>query len=388
MTPILKRWNIGERRTGLLCAVVLGFFISYLLLYLFVTLTRTRPYPFGDFFALWSYAKFAATHPAADIYDSAKLHAAQVALGMNPANENPFPYPPTFLLFLWPLGFLSYRLAYGLWVGTTLLFYLWATLQSRGRAPLLVTALVAPTTALAIISGQSGLLAGAFLIGGLRLIDRRPIVGGLLLGLLTYKPQLGLLVPVGLAAAKQWRAIAAACVSTAILIVITSAAFGWTVWWTWISALPAYSRQFDTGSLAYNLMPTITANLQMLGVTPTAARLVQAVAALCTAIVIWRVFRNGVTPLAIAALLAGTFLATPHAFVYDLPILTGAVIMIIGDRLQSHPSFDFGEIVVLILALAFPAIMIWVGPHVPFSTVPELLLFGLIVARLRVPVDV
>ena len=111
-------------------------------------------------------------------------------------------------------------------------------------------------------------------------------------------------------------------------------------------------------------------------------------AAFFTAIVIWRVFRNGVTPLAIAALLAGTFLATPHAFVYDLPILTGAVIMIIGDRLQSHPSFDFGEIVILIMALAFPAIIIWVGPHIPLSTVPELLLFGLIVARLRVPVDV
>ena len=385
MTRILTRWGIAERRTGLLCAVVLGVFISYLLLYLFVTVTRTRPYPFGDFFALWSYAKFAIAHPAADIYDPAKLHAAQVALGMNPANENPFPYPPTFLLFLWPLGFLPYGLAYGLWVGTTLLFYLWATLQSRGRAPLLVTALVAPTTALAIISGQSGLLAGAFLIGGLRLIDRRPIIGGLLLGLLTYKPQLGILVPVGLAAAKQWRGIAAACVSTAILIVITSAAFGWTIWWVWISALPAYSRQFDAGSLAYNLMPTITANLQMLGATPTAARLVQAVAAFFTAIVIWQIFRNGATPLAIAALLAGTFLATPHAFVYDLPILTGAVIMTIGDRLQSDSAFDFGEIVILILALAFPAIIIWVGPHIPLSTVPELLLFGLIVTRLRVP---
>ncbi len=385
MTRILTRWGIGERRTGLLCAVVLGLFISYLLLYLFVTVNRTQPYPFGDFFALWSYAKVAVTHPVADIYDPAKLHAAQVALGMNPADENPFPYPPTFLLFLWPLGFLPYRVAYGLWVGTTLPLYLYATMQSRGRAPLLVTALVAPTTALAIISGQSGLLAGALLIGGLRLIDRRPIVGGLLLGLLTYKPQLGILVPVGLASAKRWRGIAAACVSTAILIVMTSAAFGWTIWRAWISALPAYSRLFDAEGHAYNLMPTITANLQMLGATPTTAQLVQAVAAFGTAIVIWRVFRNGVTPLAIAALLAGTFLTTPHAFVYDLPILTGAVITTIGDRLQSDSSFDFGEIVILVLALAFPAIMIWAGPHIPISTVPELLLFGLIVTRRRLP---
>ncbi len=172
-----RRWGADERKTGLLAAVLVGAFVAYFALYLGVTLHRGAR-PFGDFFALWSYAKIAVAQPAASLYDPAALHDAQVALGMEPGQQNPFPYPPSFLLVLWPLGFLSYTAAYVVWIGTTLALYVWATMERQGRTMSIVLALAAPTTTIMVVAGQSGFLAGALAIGGFRTHRHAPDLGG------------------------------------------------------------------------------------------------------------------------------------------------------------------------------------------------------------------
>ncbi|HXS39623.1 MAG TPA: glycosyltransferase family 87 protein [Stellaceae bacterium] len=379
----MERWKPGERRSGRLIAILAGACLAYLILYAFVTLHRGERYPFGDFFALWSYAKIAIAHAPAELYDPAALHAAQVALGMEPGQQNPFPYPPSFLLILWPLGFFSYLSAYALWIAASFALYLWATVERSARALTTAIAILAPTSTIMLVAGQSGFLAGALAIGGLRLIRTRPILAGVLLGLLSYKPQLWLLVPVALIAARAWRTIAAIGMTIAALVALTSIAFGWSIWPAWLAALPAYSRDFDAGAIRYHLMPTVTANLQMLGLSLSAARLVQLALAAGTAILIWRLYRPGASRQARSGLLAGTFLATPHAFVYDLPMLTGAVTGFVAERLRGDDGFSPAEIAVLIFALAFPALMMFAGPHIPLSTLPELLLFGLVLARQR-----
>jgi alpha-1,2-mannosyltransferase len=377
---LARRWRAGERKTGLLIAVLAGIFASYLVIYLLVTLHRGEHYPFGDFFALWSYAKIALTRSAATLYDPTALHAAQVALGMPPGQENPFPYPPSFILYLRPFGALAYVPAYLAWIGVGLALYVWAMAAWPGRPIAIAIALLAPTTAIMLVAGQSGFLAAALALGGFRLVNTRPVLAGVLFGLLIYKPQLGLLVPVALIAAGSWRAIAAACLTAMALVIVTSAAFGWPIWAAWLHELPVYSRQFDAGAVGYNLMPTLTANLQMLGASLTVARSAQAVAAMGVAAILWRAFRAGVTPRATNLLFAGTFLATPHAFVYDLPMFTGAIGGFIAERLRSDGAFGLGEIGILALGLVFPALMMWAGPHVPLSTVAELLVFALLLA--------
>jgi alpha-1,2-mannosyltransferase len=382
-TFLARRWGARERKTGLLIAALAGIFASYLGIYLLVTLHRGERYPFGDFFALWSYAKIALSQSAATLYDPRALHAAQAALGMPPGQENPFPYPPSFVLYLWPLGALAYIPAYLAWIGASLALYVWAMAARPGRAISIALALLAPTTAIMLVAGQSGFLAAALALGGLRLVDTRPVLAGVLFGLLTYKPQLGLLVPIALIAAGSWRAIAAACLTAAALIIVTAAAFGWPIWASWLHQLPIYSRQFDAGAVGYNLMPTLTANLQMLGASLTLARPAQAVAAIGVAVIVWRAFRGGVTPRATNLLLAGTFLATPHAFVYDLPMLTGAISGFIAERLRGDAAFNLGEIAILLVGLAFPALMMWAGPHIPLSSFAELLVFGLLLTDRR-----
>jgi alpha-1,2-mannosyltransferase len=233
----LLRWRAGQRKTIYLCALVLGSCAFVLLVYLlklwdeYKGQTPGHPPPFGDFIALWSYAKIASAHPVAELYDFATLHARQLALGMDPSDQAPFPYPPMFIVLLWPLSLLPYDVAYLVWIVGTLALFVWAVVGTCSRLPLCVFgAIVAPASATTIASGQSGFLAAALIISGVRLAGSRPILGGILIGILSYKPQFGFLVPIALASAGFWRAFAAASATTIGLAVLATLAFGWAVW--------------------------------------------------------------------------------------------------------------------------------------------------------------
>ena len=112
-----RRWAPGGRGWVWLCAglaAVSGVFAACAVR---ASVPGRGAFPFGDFFALWSYARLVLLHPAGLLYDAGWLHGAQVAMGMRPIDENPFPYPPTFLLLVWPIGLLPFAGAYVAWVG-------------------------------------------------------------------------------------------------------------------------------------------------------------------------------------------------------------------------------------------------------------------------------
>ena len=363
-------WKPADRKTAWLCAVLIGVAVLYLIGEFRVSLRPGGGHPFGDFFAIWSYATIALGHPAADLYDFAKLHDAQVALGMPAPDQNPFPYPPTFLLLILPLGALPFTVAYIAWMGATLPLYLLAIGAGvRGTLAVASVALLAPATTVCLVAGQSGFLLAALLVGGLRLVPFRPVLAGILFGLLTYKPQFGLLVPVALVAAGQWRCIAASCVTAAVLLLATSAALGASIWWTWLRAMPAYASLFDRDMAGNPLMPTVLANLQAMGIAPGMAWAAQIAATLAAVAVAWFAWTRLPHALAVSAVLGATCLATPHGFIYDLPILSGAVILFAAHRLQSRASLTLPEVAVLILVLAIPLAMTLPDHHAPVSTV-------------------
>src|SRR5438105_147271 len=74
--------------------------------------------------------------------------------------------------------------------------------------------------------GQNGFLTATLLGGGLIFLERRPILAGVLLGLLAYKPQFGLLIPLVLLATGRWTAIAAATVTVLSACSATLIVFG------------------------------------------------------------------------------------------------------------------------------------------------------------------
>jgi alpha-1,2-mannosyltransferase len=377
-------WRPASDKFRLLAGIFLALFAAYGATYLAVAVARGWPGGFGDSFALWSFGRFLGDHAAIAIYDPATLRSAQLALGMDPGAIYSFPYPPSFLLVVWPLGQLPGWLACAALVAVTLPLYLWASVGADWRSPALLAALAAPTTAIAIVSGQNGFLAGALLAGGLRLAAGHPVAGGVLLGLLSYKPQLGLLVPVALVAARLWRTLAIAAVTAILLVVATSFLFGGAIWPSWAASLPAFSRQFaaESGEILH-LMPTILVALLRLGVAPATAQLAQWAGTAAAAAIVWMLFRSGPPQLAGAGLLVATFLATPYAFVYDMPILAIAVIWVIAERQRAGDAFGTGEVLVMILAMIAPITLPAGTSNFPLATLALILLLGAIVRRCR-----
>lgn len=387
--PRLRRWPLGWRagdiRTVVLFLVLMAFCGVLFLSFVKIILGRQDlglSRALGDFFALWSYGRIAGAHPAVDLYSFSRLHAEQVALGMVPSAKNPFPYPPSAILVFLPLSLLPCTAAYVAWMGSSFAVYAWSVVATCWRSPAaLLLALLAPATAINMDFGQSGFLSAALLIGGIRLTPARPLLAGCLLGLLTFKPQLGLLVPVALIAAGRWRTGFAAGVTAACMAALATALFGWAVWPAWIHMLPAYARLFAASHTAPRLMPTVEANIRSLGLSLGIAELVQGAVALVVAAIVWRLFRKGPTDEACAALLAGTLLCTPHALVYDAPMVTGAIALLIGSRMAADATFSLMEIVSFVLAAGFPLLGPWKGPDLPVGSLCLALLFGVTVAR-------
>ncbi len=303
---------------------------AYDALYLALWLARGSVPRFGDFFAFWTFGRFALTPELPSIYDPAVLQRFQHGLEPAFTAAYPFIYPPTLLLAVTPLAILPLSLAWAGWSLAGLACYVAAVAGRSWRSCTGAALLVAPTTLLCLVGGQAGLLSAALLLGGLRAVPSRPWLGGALLGLLTLKPQFGLLVPVALVAAGQWRVIAAACLTAGALVLAAGCVFGWQVWAAWGGSLPADATLVlrNRDGVA-QLMPTVSAGLYQLGVADGPAQLAQLASAALAACMTWRAFRSGVTPGAVAVLAMATFLATPYAYIYDLPIVTGALVMLL-----------------------------------------------------------
>ena len=381
----LSRWPVTARKTRLLAiglifliAAVIGLFYAHLVVQVW---NGTKP--LNDFFALWSWSAMVHTtaHPVA-LYAPAQvrafLHAEDAAFKGN----YPFAYPPSFLLVIWPLALLGRKASYLMWMLTTLTCYLAVVGQGRWRRTIILLTLLAPATALTVSAGQNGFLTAGLMIGGCRLLNRRPMLAGILFGLLSCKPQLGVLIPVALLAGRQWRAIAAAAVTVLASVAASAVAFGWTMWTHWLSALAGLFHLVGKQTHLYHEMPTIAANLHALGVAPVAAQGIQigaGIAAGAAVFLCWR--RGGTSRLATAALQTGTFLATPYAFVYDLPLVTHAVIELVLERMEAKETFTLTEVLAVIGTLLLPIVMALSHGSIPWSGVVLPLLFVVIVRR-------
>jgi hypothetical protein len=336
--------------------------------------------PFGDFFGLWSFGKFAQKSGSL-IYDPSALAAYQHILDPAVSGSFPFPYPPTFLLVVIPLGLLKLPAAYLVWLATTFVAYLGATLGRSWRTIYGLGLLVAPTTLLTVTSGQNGLLTGALLVGGLNSLRARPVLAGVLLALLTYKPQFALLVPVTLLASGSIAALLAFACTGAACVLATSILFGWSVWPRWIAGFPAYQHLLGANQASLDhLMPTIIAGLHMLGGPSMAGLALHVVMALAVAFVCWRTLRRGLTERAIALSIIGSFLVAPYAMIYDTPMIASAIVLHWQSRLRRGAPVGIREVTLVIAT--FGCFFVMVSAALPLLA-PLLLLANFVVVALR-----
>jgi hypothetical protein len=137
-------------------------------------------------------------------------------------------------------------------------------------------------------------------------------------------PQLGIMVPVALLAARQWGCIASATATAVLMIVVAYWYFGAEAWMAWWRSLGDYVGQSDASTYIRTVSPTVLA-IENMGISHGAAACFQVAAAIVSTAVVWISWRRldprKLQP-AVLALCAATFLATPHALFYDLIMLS------------------------------------------------------------------
>jgi hypothetical protein len=234
---------------------------------------------------------------------------------------------------------LPYLSAYLVWCVLGYALYLSVLSAGERRPDRLLFLAVAPAAAFNVLTGQNGFFTAALLVGGLSQLDRRPIVAGMLFGLLTVKPQLGLLLPLMLLLTGRWRVITAAAVTAGVLALAAAAAFGAQVWTAYLQqALPMQQRVLTEGSgMMLYMMPTAFVNMRLTGLTLADAWTVQALVALAAiGAVTWTFWRRRDPVLSQSLLVTATFLVTPYAFVYDM-VVFGWVVARLRERPDATP---------------------------------------------------
>jgi arabinofuranan 3-O-arabinosyltransferase len=277
--------------------------------------------PFGDdYINFWS-GPFLAWHRcAAEIYNFDAFHAfEQSIVGVHLQGYN-YSYPPVLLVLTAPLALMPYFPGLVLWLSAGWFAFYRALRLAMPKGRTLLLALATPAVFINTVAGQNGTWTAALFGAGLGLLDRRPIIAGGFLGLLAYKPQLGILIPIALLAGRQWRALAAASVAAGGLVVISLVWLGPDIYADYLQRL-ALIRHFslEDGSGVWHRSLSVFTAARRLGADVETAYIVQALvggfAALAVAAV-W--FRNATSGIRNAALILGTCLATPYLQDYDM----------------------------------------------------------------------
>lgn len=276
--------------------------------------------PLGtDFVCFWTASRLALAGHAAEVFDQTRFWAFQRELfHEGDGGFWPFLYPPTYLVLITPLALLPYTPSIVAWLMLTGLFC-WSILDRL--LPKFGWLLLAyPATLLNAGHGQNALLTTGLLGAGITTMGSSPIVAGLCFGMLTLKPQLGLLIPVLLIATGRWQTVAVAGATAAVLVALSWIVFGVEVWQAFVSALPLTSQLFVGDTVGHARMVSPFAALALLGVPTRAAMLVQLVVTVVLAILVVRSRDRGLAMQG-AVLVTATVLASPYLLDYDLLML-------------------------------------------------------------------
>jgi hypothetical protein len=152
-------------------------------------------------------------------------------------------YPPHAVLFLLPLGMLGFLPAMAIFLGLTLTLYVLAVQSLRPHWSPIAGILLLPFIVANLVATQNGFLTAALTIGGLALRGRAPVAAGIMFGLLTFKPQLGFLLPVLLLCERRWLVIAVAAVTAIVLVLVSVMAFGMESWIDYIRYVAPYQTE-------------------------------------------------------------------------------------------------------------------------------------------------
>jgi hypothetical protein len=360
------------RRQNLLLPIAAGLGLAYVVSLLAMVATHTWLFDASghpqriDFVGFQAAGSLALHGSPLSAYSAAALHAEAVArVGHEFREVFPWPYPPLFFFVAVPLACLPFAGAFVLWVGSMVAVYgaVVATIARRYSAFLISWA--PPWAILATMNGQNGFLTASIIGAVLLNLERRPAVAGIVLGLLSYKPQYGFLFPFAFAFGGYWRAFGWACLGTVLWTGLSCAVFGF-------DSLAAFAQglSHSTGDLhvmagiGWDKIQSVYGLSRWLGISNTAAWALQCSSAVGSVIAVSCLWRGQYPfPLKAAGLVSLLPLVTPYAFIYDFPLLSIALAWLFSGR-----PFEKFETALIAFAVICTALFVWHSyPAGPFA---------------------
>jgi hypothetical protein len=333
-----------------------------------------------DFVNVWSAGKLALQGYPALAYDWDIQKQVQVAvLGQSYQGNFAWHYPPPFLMVAALLAQFPYAVAFIGWAAISLVPYLAVMRAIIGRNFGVLLAAGFPVVLTNILVGQNGFLTASLIGGTLYLIPIRPVLAGVCLGLLSYKPQYGLLFPLVLIAAAQWTVFFTAAIAAISLALASWLVFGTASWQAFVDWMPMFSQAFLTeGRAPWGKMQSIFAVVRYFGGSEGWAWLAQWLMTGSVAALLAFLWRGRFSyPLKAAALAAGSLLVTPYLFLYDLMVLAIAIAFLV--RIGLREGFQRYELTALGLVVAL--LMLFPLAAAPTGFAATLVVSGWVAAR-------
>lgn len=304
-----------------------------------------------DYLHFYVLGRLARERNVAALYDmSAQATYAETVVTGAPRTYFVPVYGPQVAVLFEPLSLLPYQRSVAAWSAITVFLYIVCCLAFLRACPRLraerrdVVLLLIASPALwqLVLHGQNSIVAlAAFTAGWSLLRSGHPFGAGLALGVLFYKPQLGLAIGAALLLTGRWRVIVGVAVAAGAQLALAALILGGSV-------LGAYLRMMmrlpDISALLEPkpyLLHSFHAFFEMISPTAHYAIVLSAVCSLGILVLVVRHWRSMRDPdLTFALLLIATVLVSPHTSVYDLVILTPALLLA-ADRSMSRN--DEGE---------------------------------------------
>ncbi|MGQ0674046.1 MAG: glycosyltransferase family 87 protein [Hyphomicrobium sp.] len=341
-----------------------------------------------DYVAIWTAGKQVIDGDALGAYDWAEHGRRSFELLERERSDyQPWPYPPIYLAVAALFALMPYGVSMLMWVIASYAVFAAVAARIIGTPRGAIWMAISIPALYNAMVGQNGAVSAALLGAGLVMLPTRPILAGVCLGLLSYKPHIGVLIPIALAAAGYWRTFASAAATVVVLMMASALVFGSSAWLAFFSQMPLVAdlvlhRRPEILQSAYGMLVTSGAGA---GIAMT-VQVGVALAAAAGIAWLWR--RDDVAfDCKAAALAAATLFLSPYQFVYDFSILMVAQAFLLRSVMTAET--DEREIDGIVLANAIIA----VSPGIGFPTAPlaAVLLIALIVRRLgaahRVPAN-
>lgn len=330
-----------------------------------------------DFSAYWAAAKLTIAEGPLVPFDMERLNAAR---GLPPDIETApmlWLYPPGWLVVILPFGYLPFFWGWLIFsLISLLIFAAVLNMPCRDLPGSRLLILASPVALLVLALGQNSLLFLSLLIAAIEAMRREKwVLAGLVIAVMTLKPQLGLAIPVALAFGGYWRVIFWATLGTVVIVALS-------LLWPGLEYWPAFFEGVSKGSdvMRDSYLPSIMASAYgtavVLGVGQDLALLLQVGFSLVVAAALgWIWYARVSFDLKAAGLAFSVLLITPYAIYYELIfVLVGFLYLARAGGMAQRGTAFLGVIVWALPVLAL--VLLKDGPGFALAAPLVLVAFG------------